>query len=168
MKYCVECGCALEIRACGEEGDVPYCPDCAAFRFPIFNTAVSCILLSPDRQQVLLIKQYGKPDYILVAGYVNKGESAEQTVLREVKEEIGLDVQALSYQRSEYFAKSNTLILNFVCTVNSLCLERTNHEIDLASWFSLAEAKIAIKPDSLAERFLLTALERIAAGDIKM
>ena len=47
---------------------------------------------STDHSKILLIQQYGKARNILVAGYVNKGESAEEAVVREVKEETGLTV----------------------------------------------------------------------------
>ena len=81
---------------------VPYCPKCQQFRFPIFNTAVSMEVLSPDKTRILLIQQYGKKRNILVAGYVNRGESAEQAVAREVKEEIGLTVHDITFNESHF------------------------------------------------------------------
>ncbi len=161
MKYCYECGTPLTLRFLEQEGDTPYCEKCGCWRFPIFSTAVSMIVLSPDRSKILLIQQYGRPSNILVAGYVSKGESAEQTVVREVQEEIGLSVNSLCFNRSEYFAKSNTLMLNFSCTATSESLEHLNRqEVDQAAWFSWEDAEKAIRPDSLAQRFLLHFLER--------
>ena len=60
MKYCYECGAPLTEKYLEREGMVQYCPQCEQFRFPIFNTAVSMEVLSPDKTQVLLIQQYGK------------------------------------------------------------------------------------------------------------
>lgn len=158
MKHCYECGTLLTEKQCQGEGYVPYCPHCQAFRFPIFNTAISTVVLSPRQDKVLLIQQYGRQDYILVAGYVMQGESAEQTLLREVKEETNLDVMQYRYMSSEYFQKSNTLVCNFVSVVNSEDLSCTNHEIDAATWFTFDEALAAIKKDSLAQKFLIRAL----------
>ncbi len=55
------------------------------FRFPTFSSAISAIVLNPDKNKVLLIQQYERKDNILVAGYINKGENAEQTLVREIK-----------------------------------------------------------------------------------
>ena len=73
MKYCVECGTKLIYKELENEGMIPYCEKCHEYRFPIFSSAVSMIILNPDKNKILLIKQYGKPSYILVAGYINKG-----------------------------------------------------------------------------------------------
>jgi len=159
MKFCYECGCKLEIRKLEGEGEVPYCPGCKAFRFPIFNTAISTEVLNKDKNKILLIQQYGKRRYVLVAGYVNKGESAEETLVREVKEELGLCVLEQHFVKSEYFQPSNTLMLNFSCVVDSENLNRINKEVDLATWFTVEEAKKNVFHDSLAERFLLAYLK---------
>ena len=124
MKYCYECGAPLTEKYLEREGMVQYCPQCKQFRFPIFNTAVSMEVLSPDKTQVLLIQQYGKQRNILVAGYVNRGEAAEKTVAREVKEEVGLDVCDIHFNTSQFFEPSNTLMLNFSCVATTQDLSR--------------------------------------------
>ena len=78
MKYCMQCGCKLDEKYLMGEGMVPYCPACQEFRFPVYNTAVSMIVMNKELDKVLLIKQYGRDSYILVAGYVNKGEADAQ------------------------------------------------------------------------------------------
>lgn len=156
MKHCYECGTVLTPKECEHEGLVPFCGPCNTFRFPIFSTAVSCIVFNKTEDKILLIQQYGRPDYILVAGYISQGENAEQTVIRETKEETGLTVISHRYMKSEYYEKSNTLVFNYCCVVDSEDLSNINHEIDKADWFGIDEAKAAIKKGSLAERFLLS------------
>lgn len=160
MKYCYECGAQLTEKYLEREGMVPYCPQCKQFRFPIFNTAVSMEVLSPDRKQVLLIQQYGRQRNILVAGYVSRGEAAETTVAREVKEEVGLEVHDIRFNTSEFFEPSNTLMLNFSCVAATQDLSYMTDEVDKAKWFSFAEAKEAIAPNSLAQKFLLEFLKK--------
>ena len=70
MKYCYECGTLLTERFLENEGNIPYCETCGCYRFPIFSTAVSMIVLHPERDKILLIQQYGRDSNILVAGYV--------------------------------------------------------------------------------------------------
>lgn len=155
MKHCYECGTKLIIKECQDEGLTPYCPDCKMFRFPIFNCAISAVIISPDRCKVCLIQQYGKPDNILVAGYIEKGESAERTLEREVKEELGLKLTHYRYRSSHYFNSTNTLMLSFECYAESEKLHYRAPEIDYAQWFPLEQALAAIKPKSLAEKFLI-------------
>ena len=153
--YCIECGTKLIDKFLDNEGMIPYCENCGEYRFPPFSTACSMIVLNPDRDKILLIKQYGRDRNILVAGYINKGEDAETTVRREVKEEIGLDLTELHYNKSSYFERSNTLMLNFWCVADSEDLSGTNFEVDKAGWFTFEDAKENITHGSLAEKFLL-------------
>lgn len=154
MKYCSECGTKLIEKYLENEGIIPYCETCRQFRFPIFSCAVSMIILNPDKDKILLIKQYGKPFYILTAGYINKGENALEAVKREVFEELNLRVSELIFNSSEYYEPSNTCMFNFSCVSNSENFILSN-EVDEAKWFSFEEAAHNIKDNSLAKRFLL-------------
>lgn len=165
MKYCYECGTKLYLKPVEGEGDIPYCPACGQHRFPIFNTAVSTEVLNPDRDKILLIQQYGHERNILVAGYVNRGESAEQALVREVKEELGLGVTEYHYVKSEFFPPSNTLMINYSCVVDSEDLDKIDRsEVDQAEWFTIEEAKHNILKESVAESFLLEYLRQRKLG----
>ena len=154
MNYCMECGTKLEMKFLESEGKkIPYCSNCGEYRFPVFNTAVSMIVMNASREKVLLIKQYGRDFYILVAGYVNKGEDAEEAVRREVMEEMGLHVRTVEFNRSHYYAPSNTLMLNFAVTVEEE-EPHPNWEVDSYRFFSVEEAKKKIRRPSLAQEFL--------------
>ena len=89
MEYCMFCGTKLKDMELEGEGMIPFCGKCGEYRFPVFRTAVSMIVINKDKDRILLIKQYGRDRYILVAGYVNKGEDAEDAVCRELREEMG-------------------------------------------------------------------------------
>jgi 8-oxo-dGTP pyrophosphatase MutT (NUDIX family) len=96
------CGTKLEIRELENEGMIPFCPKCEAFRFPQYNVAVSMITVNEATDKILLIQQYGRPSYVLVAGYVTKGESMEDAVRREIREETALAVTPDMTFREEY------------------------------------------------------------------
>ena len=168
MNHCSECGHPLELRPFPEEGDVPYCTQCAAFRFPVFSTAISTVILNPAMDRVLLIRQTNRDDFILLAGYVKKGEDAENTLVREVREEVGLNETAFEYMRSRYFARTNTLMLNFVCVADSEDVSRLNYEISKAVWFPLDEATRQIKDGSLAKTFLLAIVARLGSNEQRL
>ena len=159
MKYCMKCGTRLQLRRHPSEGsEIPWCEGCGDWRFPVFNTAVSMLVMNAARDRVILIQQYGKPFYILCAGYVNRGEDAEDAVEREVREELGLTVTERRFNRSHFFQPSNTLMLNFTAIVAEENAH-PNWEVDAWRWFSLDEAREKIKPGSLAAAFLFGFLD---------
>jgi len=154
----MECGHVLVEKYLENEGMIPYCEHCQEFRFPMFNVGVSMIVKN-HKDEVLLIKQYGKDRYVLVAGYVNICENAEHAAIREVKEEIGLDVVDIYFNKSEYYQPTNTLMFNFECLVESDDLSQINEEVDEAKWFDQEEILDFMKC-SLAKKFLSHWLEK--------
>ena len=153
MAYCSECGTELIMKEHPTEGTVPFCTQCGKYKWPGFNTAVSMVVMDHTREHVLLIRQYGRPFYVLVAGYVNRGEDAEVAVAREIREEIGAEVAEIRFNHSRYFPPSNTLMLNFTAVLRAEDI-KINEEVDDYKWFTIEEARKNIKPGSLAEAFL--------------
>lgn len=152
MKYCYECGTKLTSKFLELEGNVPFCPNCNEFRFPIFSTAVSMVIVNKEKNKTLLIKQYGRDLDILVAGYVNKGETLEHAVRREIMEEVGLEVETIRFQKSEYFEKSNTILCNFYVEVKDTCVN-TNKEVDSYKWYDIDEAYKIVDKTRLVGKF---------------
>lgn len=159
-KFCVACGTALIKKELEHEGIIPFCPSCNEYRFPKYNVAVSMIVTNRSNGKILLIQQYGRPWNILVAGYVNRGECAEDAAVREVKEETGMTVSELRFNRTQFFEPSNTLMCNFVAYVEDDFSLNVNEEIDACNWYTPKEARANIKPNSLAEKFLLAHLDK--------
>lgn len=161
QKHCHQCGTALIEKELEGEGIVPYCPQCKDYRFPMYNVAVSMVVIDEQSGNILLIKQYGRPHFILVAGYVNRGEALEEAVKREIKEETNLTVSRIIYNRTSFFEPSNTLMCNFTAFVSDASLLSPNREIDSYQWFSPDEARRNIRPNSLAEKFLNAYLDKV-------
>ena len=157
--HCRKCGARLIEKVMKNEGIVPYCPECEEYRFPQYNVAVSMIVVNKSKDEILLIQQYGRPSYVLVAGYVNRGESLEDAVRREIKEETGMTVSELKFNRTQFFERSESLMCNFTAFVEDDSEMDPNYEIDKYSWFSREGARENIRPDSLAEFFLNSYLD---------
>jgi len=158
-KYCRECGTKLIKKELEHEGMVPFCPKCEQYRFPQYNVAVSMIVVNKAEDKILLIRQYGRPFFILVAGYVSRGESLEDAVRREVREETGMTVSSMKFNRTQFYEKSDVLMCNFTAFVDDDSEFDPNYEIDSYGWFSRDEARKNIRPDSLAEYFLVSYLD---------
>ncbi len=157
--YCRECGTKLVPKELENEGIVPYCPKCGQYRFPQYNVAVIMIVVDESTDRILLIQQYGRPSYILIAGYVSRGEALEDAVVREVREETGMTVSRVKFNRTKFFEKSDTLMCNFTAFVKDSSELDPNYEIESYAWFTRDEARANIRPNSLAEWFLVEYLE---------
>jgi NAD+ diphosphatase len=164
MAFCTVCGAALEMRLHeGEGGPVPWCPACGDWRFERFNAAVSMVTRDRATGNLLLVRQYGRKDWILVAGYLKKGETAEEAVRRETREETGLSVVSMCFNRSRFFPPSETLLLNFATETEGEVVP--NAEIDEFAWVPPEKAVEIIKPASFAQFFLRSALGLPPAAD---
>lgn len=118
------------------------------------------IVYDEQMQKILLIQQCRMRQYILVAGYVNKGEKLKEAVKREVLEETGLTVETIAFNASSFYEKNQVLMVNFVCRTKKASDLKLNHEVEAANWFHPDQAKEAILSPSLAKNFLLNWLDK--------
>lgn len=154
LNYCPVCGTKLHPKDQPHEAPALYCDRCGEYRFPLFSAAVAVTVLDEAGENMILIRQYGDPDPVLVAGYIDKGESAEDAVIREVNEELGMTVQQLSFVRSRYYAPSETLMFHYTASVRGKSAA-PNWEVEAWEWVPVESALALVKPGGLAETFLL-------------
>lgn len=159
--YCQDCGEKLTLRFCEGEGLVPFCNRCNGFKFPPFSCAVSMTVINRAQDRVLLAKHNGDEDFVLFAGYVKKGESAEKAIPREIKEELSLSTVKLRYLSSRYHDPRNVLMLGFVVMVENGDYVLQPSELKDAKWCTFDEAKQLIRKGSTAEYFLHLALSEL-------
>ena len=164
-KFCRECGTELAVKELENEGLVPFCGKCGQYRFPMFNAAVSMIVINKSNGKILLIQQYGKNRNILVAGYVNRGEELEHAAAREIKEETGMTVTSLKFNKTGFYEPSNTLMCNFAAFVEDDSELHTNGEIDRYGWYDPEDARKNVVQNSLASMFLNNWLDKNAGQD---
>ena len=151
-RFCGHCGGKM---AHSETERALQCPACGNLIYPKICPVVIVGVRSGDK--LLLTKYKGRPEvpfFALVAGFAEIGERIEDTVRREVMEETGMVAREISFNRSKYFERSNTLMLNWTVYVEDASKLKPNWEVDSCSWFTFEEARANIKPGSLAEWFL--------------
>jgi NAD+ diphosphatase len=128
---------------CGNEMDdhpkdrAKFCGNCNAINYP--KLAPSIIVLVTNGDQMLLARNANWPTnmFSTLAGFVEPGESIEQTVHREVLEEVGLSVGNLEYFGSQSWPFPNSLMLGFHAEYRSGEIVCQDEEIAEARWFDL-------------------------------
>lgn len=164
--FCVECGEKLALVVHKQEGLVPFCKNCNEYRFPQFATAVSMVVTNRNKDAILLAKHIGQEDFILFAGYVKKGETAEKAVTREFKEETKLNVVKYRYMSSRYHEPRNVLMLNYLIVAENGEPVVDASEIEEVKWFTFDQALANVRKQSTAETFLKNAIAEIKNNKI--
>ena len=159
--YCTRCGQKLSLRFCENEGLIPYCGTCEAYMFPQFSVAVSMVVTNRAQDKILLAKHVEDEDFILFAGYIKKGENAEKTIPREIKEELGMNVVKTKFMSTRYYQKKDVLMLNFIVIVEDSPIKLKTDEIAEARWCSHEEALRLIRKGTTAEYFLTNAVREL-------
>ncbi len=131
-QYCGKCGAETSLH---ERDRATYCDPCREFYYPRLSPSI--ITLVHRGEELLLARNHRFPDgmYSTLAGFVEPGESIEETLVREVKEEVGINVGQLEYLGSQPWPFPNSLMLGFLAEYESGDFVLQEEEIADAQWF---------------------------------
>ena len=132
-------------------GAVRRCPTDQSEHYPRTDSAI-IVLIKNDKDQILLGRQKVWPKYRFstFAGFVEPGESFEHCVIREVREEAGVELTKINYLGSQPWPFPASLMIAFEAITNTPELARPDgDEIEEIRWFSREEMKSAILDKSL-------------------
>ena len=132
------------------------CPECGLMEFPKICPAV--IIGLTHKHKILMSKYAGREykKYALLAGFNEIGESIEDTVRREVMEEVGLNVKNIRYYKSQPWSFTDTLLLGFFCELDGkddITLDR--NELAMAEWFEREEMPVKEEDLSLTNEMMM-------------
>ena len=130
--YCGRCGAATKPQANGFER---VCSSCTLSFFPRISPSIIVLIKKDD--QLLMARGPNFPPgvYGLIAGFVEIGESLEETVHREVKEEVGIEIKNLSYFGSQAWPFPDSLMIAFIAEYASGEISTNKDEIEDAGWY---------------------------------
>jgi NAD+ diphosphatase len=143
--FCGACGHALSLT---RAGFMAKCEGCASEHYPRTDSAV--IMAVTDGERLLLGRQASWPKnrWSVLAGFLEPGESLEQTVIREVFEEAGVRVDRAEYAASQTWPFPANLMLGFHAYAEPQAVN-VGDELEQAQWFSAAELRDGIASGEL-------------------
>lgn len=150
FRFCPFCGNKLIDKEIGDEGMIPFCETCNRPLWDMFTTSIIAAVVNEYNEIALLRQEYvSTTKYVCVAGIMKLGESAEETVAREVLEELGQTAESIQYVASYPYDKKEMLMLGFKVTVKKKDFVLSG-EVDSAEWVPLEKAPSMLREGGVA------------------
>lgn len=151
-QYCGRCAAKMNLH---DAERALKCPSCGNIVYPTLNPSV--IVAITNKNRLLLTKYaYGiYKNYALVAGYAEIGEDLEETVRREVMEEVGLKVKDITYYKTQPWPFSGSLLVGYFAEVegdDTVTLQES--ELSEATWFDRNDIPDPISNISLTSEMI--------------
>ena len=135
--FCANCGTPTRFAAAGFRRE---CEVCKTHHFPRTDPVV--IMLAVDGENCLLGRQprFPKAMYSALAGFLEPGETVEEAVRREIKEEAGIEVDEVAYVASQPWPFPSSLMIGCLARAATRDVYLDHDELEDARWFSRDEA----------------------------
>jgi NAD+ diphosphatase len=135
-RFCGSCGAAMIAKTTERAKE---CPNCGLVRYPRISPAVIMAVTKGDKILLGRSPRFPKGMYSVLAGFVEIGETLEQTVAREIKEEVNLEVSNIRYFGSQPWPFPDSLMIGFTADYKNGELKPDPEEIADAGWYGVED-----------------------------
>jgi len=161
-QYCSRCGAPMQPRS---DERVRACPSCDFTSYPPVSPAIM-ILVTHGRKLLLARKPvWPAGRFSALAGFVEPGETLEDTVIRETREEVGVEVKNIRYFGSQPWPFPHSLMVAFTAEYAGGEIRPDGVEIEEARWFDADQLPRLPPPISISRRLIDTVAGRLARGE---
>ncbi len=160
-RFCGRCGTPTRQR---ETERAKECPACAYIAYPRVSPAMMALVTRGRELLLARATRFTTGMYSALAGFVEPGETIEDCVVREVREEVGVEVTNLRYFASQSWSFPHSLMIAYTAEYAGGDIRLDDEEIADARWFSV-DAMPPIPPSvSIARRLIDATAERLRAS----
>ena len=130
------------------------CPACGLLAYPRLSPAIMVLVRDGERLLLARSPRFKPGVYSALAGFVEPGETLEQCAVREVREEVGIEIANLRYFASQPWPFPNSLMIAFFADYAGGDLRLDPVEIEAAEWFTPDNLPILPEPISISRRLI--------------
>jgi NAD+ diphosphatase len=141
-RFCAQCGSPTKV---GSAGWVRRCPDCRASHFPRTDPVVIMLAIHGDRALLGRNRRRAGARFSCLAGFVEPGETLEEAVRREVREESGIRCGRVRYLAAQPWPFPSSLMIGFLAEALTDEITVDPEELAEARWFSRDEIREMVK-----------------------
>jgi NAD+ diphosphatase len=135
-RFCGKCGTAMQNR---QTELAKLCPACGFVSFPRLSPAVIMAVTREDHILLARAPRFPPGMFSTLAGFVEPGETLEEAVKREVREEVNIRIGNIRYVASQPWPFPHSIMIGFSATYVDGEIEVDNDEIEDARWFSVQD-----------------------------
>lgn len=144
--FCGRCGTRAEYH---ESDRARQCPRCGLLSFPRVSPAVITLVRRGDEFLLARNARFPEGRYSIIAGFVEAGETLEEAVAREIREEVGIWVEDIRYVASQPWPFPHSLMIGFTADYAGGQIAVDGEEIVDAGWFSARKLPPSL-PDAIS------------------
>jgi NAD+ diphosphatase len=133
-RFCGRCGLPLKIKTTDRAKE---CLQCGLLHFPRLAPAIIVLVERGDKLLLARSRHFMPGMYSVLAGFVEPGEPLEEAVVREVREEVGIEIKDIKYFGSQPWPFPHSLMIGFTATYASGEISPDDSEIEDAGWFTV-------------------------------
>ena len=130
-QFCGRCGAKTELS----QDRALVCPTCGLRAYPRISPAVIMAVVREDQLLLGHAQRHPEGFYSVLAGFAEPGETLEEAVAREVREEVGLEIKNTRYFGSQPWPFPDSLMIGFTCEYAAGEIELVDSELDDAGWY---------------------------------
>jgi len=157
-RYCGRCGTRTRLR---DEERAVECPSCKLVAYPRVSPAMMALVTRGRELLLARSARFASGMYSALAGFVEPGETIEDCVRREVREEVGVEIAAPVYFASQSWAFPHSLMIAFTAEYAGGEIALDDPEIEDAQFFPLDALPSLPSPVSIARRLIDATVERL-------
>ena len=157
FRFCGKCGTRTK-NSLDERAKI--CPACGHVVYPKISPAMICSVTRGNEILLARGSKFTQPVYSVLAGFVEPGETLEETVEREIMEETGVTVKNIKYFGSQPWPFSSSLMVAFTAEYESGEITIDNKEILDAGWYTSDNLPMLPTPYSIARNLITHFLEK--------
>src|SRR3954471_16470641 len=150
-QFCGRCGSPTLSKS---EERVRVCPACKLSAYPRVAPAVMALVRRENQLLLARSPHFPAGMYSALAGFVERGESREQSLARKVHKEVGVQISNPRYFASQSWPFPHSLMIAFVCDYQSGELRPQPSEIEAANWFDVLQLPKLPSKISIARRLI--------------